>query len=262
MEGKPECGFTDYKKLFSKHVHEQFFLKQHMSSIDHEMRQKGKEILEKQLYFTKKYDHVLRPSCSKSKRMSCGDIPTDDVTPEKSISPDMPTRRKSFNCVSQKHRPSVIRMTSFLEPPVDFPYSYNEWHDRVGNGSYDESGNDPKIIRRESLLCSLDNPKKHIESSQNRQKRKENTDKKMSTRINDKTDFKTSNDKYERNKQRFDLLVRQVSEDCANFSPRERLSSIDRHKNPLGIQKRYSKKHITTGQDVSSTIRDDAMQTI
>lgn len=243
MEGKSDCGFTNYKKLFSKHVHEQFFLKKHMSTIDYEMRQRDKEIFENQSHFVRKYEHVLNPLCNRTKRLSCGDIYNNEVRPKKT--PNIGIRRRSFHCVSQKRRPSFIRMNSFVEPPVDFPYSYNEWHDKVEHGSYEESGFDPREVRRESLLNSLDSKSNDTESIiVKHQKNKGNRDKEKMCGDNSESSKKgkksTSNDKFKHNKDKFDMLVKQMSEDLNNSSPRPRLPNIDIHPKKPAMSRKSS----------------------
>jgi len=155
-----DSGVTNYKKLFNKHVHEQFFLKKHMNQIDYEMRQRDKEISESQVKFAKKYkkfiglrnnEHKRNNNDNGLRRSSCSDIPEiDDKKPRKQ-SIDLKFTSQRRTSVVEK-----IRKNSFVEPPVDFPYSFPIWHAKVDHGTIEDDGSDPRELRRDNLLLSLD----------------------------------------------------------------------------------------------------------
>ena len=155
-----DSGVTNYKKLFNKHVHEQFFLKKHMNKIDYEMRQRDKEISESQVKFAKKYKqfiglrnkHKRNNNDNDLRRSSCSDIPEiDDKHKPRKQSIDLKFTSQRRTSLVEK-----IRKNSFVEPPVDFPYSFPIWHAKVDHGTIEDDGSDPRELRRDNLLLSLD----------------------------------------------------------------------------------------------------------
>ena len=151
---------TNYKKLFFKHVHEQFFLKKQVHKIDYEREQRDRQILEEKAVFVKRYKKFLLPrndsvGRNKSRRSSCGDVQLLERETKHRLSNN--DRTKSLQ-IPRRRRQSVveIKRNNYLEPPVDFPYSFPEWHNRVDEGSFEDTGaTDPREIHKEQLLKSL-----------------------------------------------------------------------------------------------------------
>lgn len=155
-----DSSVTNYRKLYNKHVHERFFLKKHMSKIDDEMRQKQREIADTQLSFVRKYKQLIvqkdcKPKSVNSRRFSCGDISQMEIKNNKNIF--TPENRESSLKVPFTRRAStaLIRKNSFMEPPIDFPYSFTQWHERVDHGTFADDGLDPRVKRKDLFLKSL-----------------------------------------------------------------------------------------------------------
>lgn len=237
---KPDCGITDYKKLFNKHVHEQFFLKKHMSTINYEMRRKDKEISGDQLNFVKKYKKYITINQNKrtgnkiNRRYSCSDLSKigNEKASKITISP-IEKQRIDLKLQPRRRNSATVRKNSYIAPPIDFPYSYPQWHERVDNGAYADDGSDPRDLRRENLLQSLDregtNSSSDIDENclEKIKTLDTNGNNSLFTRSHSWTPAGnvTSSKKFEDNKDRFNTLIKRVGND--DKSKRQRLPSID-----------------------------------
>ncbi|CAC5393992.1 unnamed protein product [Mytilus coruscus] len=155
-----ESSATNYRKLYNKHVHERFFLKKHMGKIDDEMRQKQREISDTQLSFVRKYKQLIvqkdgKTASRNNRRYSCGDISQIEIKNNKNKSTHETRDSRLKVPFDRRASIAVIRKNSFVEPPIDFPYSFTQWHERVDHGTFADDGLDPRDKRKDQFLKSL-----------------------------------------------------------------------------------------------------------
>ncbi|CAC5393991.1 unnamed protein product [Mytilus coruscus] len=204
------------------------------------MRRKDKEISGDQLNFVRKYKKYLTINQNKrtgnkiNRRYSCSDLSKigNEKANKMAISPTE-KQRIDLKLPIRTLNSATVRKNSYIAPPIDFPYSYPEWHERVDNSAYADDGSDPRDLRKENLLQSLDREERNSPSKidENCLEKTKTLDRSgnncLFTRSHSWTPVgnSTSNKTFEDNRDRFNMLIKRVGNN--DKSGRQRLPSID-----------------------------------